>query len=82
VSWVAVRIRTLRVRRRDCELEALRMLCDRREELTRRNTALPCGVRRTWAGWRTLNHPRSHALTRDSPPGDLERRWQIGCSAQ
>jgi transposase len=34
-SVVAVRTTTLRVLRRDGELEALRMLCDRREELTR-----------------------------------------------
>lgn len=35
VAIVAVRTTTLRVLRRDGELEALRMLCDRREELTR-----------------------------------------------
>jgi transposase len=35
VAIVAVRTATLRVLRRDGELEALRMLCDRREELTR-----------------------------------------------
>ena len=35
IAVVAVRTTTLRVLRRDGELEALRMLCDRREELTR-----------------------------------------------
>ncbi|MFC7724884.1 IS110 family transposase [Nocardioides sp. GCM10028917] len=35
IAIVAVRTTTLRVLRRDGELEALRMLCDRREELTR-----------------------------------------------
>ncbi|MEP6666561.1 MAG: transposase, partial [Nocardioidaceae bacterium] len=35
IAVVAVRTNTLRVLRRDGELEALRMLCDRREELTR-----------------------------------------------
>ena len=35
VAIVVVRTTTLRVLRRDGELEALRMLCDRREELTR-----------------------------------------------
>jgi transposase len=35
IAIVAVRTKTLRVLRRDGELEALRMLCDRREELTR-----------------------------------------------
>ena len=35
IAIVAVRTSTLRVLRRDGELEALRMLCDRREELTR-----------------------------------------------
>jgi transposase len=35
IAIVAVRTKTLRVLRPDGELEALRMLCDRREELTR-----------------------------------------------
>jgi hypothetical protein len=35
IAIVAVRTQDLRVLRRDGELEALRMLCDRREELTR-----------------------------------------------
>ncbi|MEP7191383.1 MAG: transposase [Actinomycetota bacterium] len=35
IAAVAVRTKTLRVLRPDGELEALRMLCDRREELTR-----------------------------------------------
>jgi transposase len=35
VAIVAVRTKTLRVLRADGELEAMRMLCDRREELTR-----------------------------------------------
>ena len=35
IAVVAVRTMTLRVLRREGELEALRMLCDRREELTR-----------------------------------------------
>src|SRR3954452_14788759 len=35
IAVVAVRTRTLRVLRPDGELEALRMLCDRRDELTR-----------------------------------------------
>jgi transposase len=35
IAVVAVRTKTLRVLRPDGELEALRMLCDRREELTR-----------------------------------------------
>ena len=35
IAVVAVRTKNLRVLRRDGELEALRMLCDRREELTR-----------------------------------------------
>ena len=35
IAIVAVRTKTLRVLRADGELEALRMLCDRREELTR-----------------------------------------------
>ena len=35
IAIVAVRTTTLRVLRRDGELEALRMLCDRREELAR-----------------------------------------------
>jgi transposase len=35
IAIVAVRTKALRVLRRDGELEALRMLCDRREELTR-----------------------------------------------
>ena len=58
VAVVGVRTKTLRVLRRDGELEAMRMLADRREALTRRRVQTVC---------------RLHALLAELLPGQAKR---------
>jgi transposase len=62
IAVVAVRTTTLRVLRPDGELEALRMLCDRREELTRLRVQTVNRLHGCWPSW-SQGRPR-----RTSPP--------------
>ena len=69
VAVVAVRTPNLRVLRVDGELEALRMLTDRREALTRRRVQTVCRSRRCWPN----SFPARPSET--SPPVRPRRCW-------
>ena len=77
IAVVAVRTNTLRVLKVDGELEALRMLCDRREELTRLRVQTVNRLQRLLAelipgqGKRDLTAPQAKAILATVRPRDI-----------
>ncbi len=77
IAIVAVRTKTLRVLRHDGELEALRMLCDRREELTRLRVQTVNRLQRLLAelvpgtAKKDLTAPQAKAILESVRPRDI-----------